>query len=97
MRRTNIYLPEAQLDLLRQVSERRGKPVAELVRDAVDTWLSAQGVKRIDKDEWEARFDALLRRRGDVAQRRRFSEGAVARDVTAAVRDVRRRRTASRH
>lgn len=96
MRRTNIYLPDGQLSLLRQVSEDRGKPVAELVRDAVDTWLKAQGIQGISEDEWQARFDALLGRRAKVAAARSFAEEQVQRDVNAAVRAVRRRRAARR-
>lgn len=96
MKRTNIYLPERQLGLLRRVSEGRGRPVAALVRDAVDAWLSAQGVRAIPEDEWQARFDALLGRRRDVAEGRAFSEKEVLRDVTAAVREARKVRSARR-
>lgn len=96
MKRTNIYLPDDQLSLLRRVSESRGRPVAELVRDAVDSWLVAQGVRQIPADEWQARFDALLGGRRKVAARGGFSEDAVLRDVNAAVRGVRRSRAARR-
>lgn len=96
MKRTNIYLRESQLGLLRRVSESRGKPVAELVRDAVDTWLNTQGIQGISEDEWQARFDALLGRRVKIAAEKGFSEEQVRRDVNAAVREVRRRRAARR-
>lgn len=96
MRRTNIYLAERQLGLLRKVSEDRGRPVAELVRDAVDSWLAAEGVREIPEDEWQARFDALVTRRGGIAEREGFAEEQVQRDVNAAVREVRRTRAARR-
>lgn len=96
VRRTNIYLADQQLNLLRRVSESRGRPVAQLVRDAVDSWLAAQGVHAIPKDEWEARFDALLERRQKVAERRGWTEEQVVRDVDEAVREVRRMRAAHR-
>lgn len=96
VKRTNIYLPDDQLSLLRRVSESRGRPVAELVRDAVDSWLVAQGVRQIPEDEWQTRFEALLGRRRKVAQRGGFAEDAVMRDVTAAARVVRRSRPARR-
>lgn len=96
MRRTNIYLADQQLNLLRRVSESRGRPVAQLVRDAVDSWLAAQGVRAIPKDEWEARFDALLERRQKVAERRGWTEEQVVRDVDEAVREVRRMRATHR-
>lgn len=96
MKRTNIYLPDEQLSLLRRVSESRGRPVAELIRDAVDSWLAAQGVRSIPKDEWQARFDSLMARRQRVAERRGFTEDEVVRDVDEVVNAVRRKRAARR-
>ena len=96
MKRTNIYLPDEQLSLLRRVSESRGRPVAGLVRDAVDSWLAAQGVRAIPKDEWQARFDSLVARRQRIAERRGFIEDDVVRDVDRAVSEVRRKRAARR-
>jgi len=93
MRRTNIYLDDAQLKSLRTLGQRRGEPVAHLVRDAVTEYLAAQGVAPLTADEWEARFDALLARRRRVANRRQFDESAVQRDVNLAVEEVRHRRT----
>lgn len=96
MQRTNVYLDDAQLELLRLIGERRGEPVAVLVREAIDTWLDAQGVRRIGPDEWERRLDALMDRRRAIAEREGFDERAVEDDVLAAVREVRRSRTARR-
>lgn len=96
MQRTNIYLSEPQLDSLRRLGEQRGMPVAELVREAVDAWLQAQGVRTIDGDEWSKRFDALLVRRRGTASRAAGSEEGVERDVALAVREVRRARAARR-
>jgi predicted DNA-binding protein len=96
MQRTNIYLSDEQLELLRRLSERRGEPVAVLVREALDQWLRDQGARPIQRDEWERRFDALLRRRDEVARRLDVSEEDVGRDVMEAVREVRRARAARR-
>jgi predicted DNA-binding protein len=96
MRRTNIYLDDEQLAALRGLSERRGQPVASLVREAIDGWLSAQGVERIPEDEWQRRFSALLERRARIADEQGFSQEEVERDVMEAVREVRRARTARR-
>jgi hypothetical protein len=96
MKRTNIYLDERQLELLRVVGERRGEPVAALVREAIDLWLDEHGVRRVDDDEWGRRFDALLERRRKIAAGRSFSEEEVERDVMAAVREVRKARPARR-
>jgi hypothetical protein len=96
MQRTNIYLSEEQLEALKRVSEHRAQPVAELVREAVDKWLSSQKVRPIPDDEWRDRFGELLARRMRLAREREWTDEEVERDVTAALRDVRRARTARR-
>jgi hypothetical protein len=96
MQRTNIYLDERQLGLLRRLAGERGVAVAELVRRAVDLWLDSQGARVIDEDEWQRRFDELLERRSLIAERRGFSQEDVDRDVASAVREVRRARAAGR-
>jgi hypothetical protein len=96
IRRTNIYLDDRQLDLLRRLAEQRGRAVADLVREAIDGWLEAQGVRAVSDDEWQRRFDALLARRRKLAGARPANEADVERDVLAAVREVRRARAARR-
>jgi hypothetical protein len=96
MRRTNIYLDERQVEALRRLGERRGVPVAALVREAVDAWLDGQGVRVVGEDEWQRRFDALLRHRTQVAAELGASDEAVERDVALAVRAVRKARAARR-
>jgi hypothetical protein len=96
MRRTNIYLDDEQLESLRGLSERRGQPVATLVREAIDEWLSAQGVRRVPDDEWQRRFAALLERRTRIAEEEGFTQQDVDQDVMEAVREVRRARAARR-
>jgi hypothetical protein len=41
MKRVNYHLTERQLDALRQESEKSGLSVAELIRRAVDAFLTA--------------------------------------------------------
>ncbi|SRR5712691_2071990 len=96
MQRTNVYLSDEQLAALRSLGQRRGEPVAQLVREAVDAWLGTQNVRPIGEDEWRRRFGDLLERRVKLARDRGWSEAEVDRDVTAAVREVRRARTARR-
>jgi hypothetical protein len=96
MKRTNIYLDDEQLELLRGLGERRGAPVAALVREAIDAWLEAQGARRLPQDEWERRFADLLERRDRIAKEHGFDEAEVERDVMDAVREVRRARAARR-
>jgi Ribbon-helix-helix domain len=96
MRRTNIYLSDEQLAALRAVASERDVPVAVLVRQAVDAWLESEGVRVLPEDEWQRRFDALLRRRDEVAAGLEVSEEDVEGDVMEAVREVRRARAARR-
>jgi len=96
MERVNIYLDERQLSALRGLGERQGKPVAELVREAIDRWLEDQGVRTIAPNEWEQRFDALLEQRRTIAKEHDFPTDEVDRDVIAAVREVRKARAARR-
>lgn len=96
MKRTNIYLDDDQLELLRGLGQARSEPVAALVREAVDAWLTAQGARRVPRDEWERRFDALLRRRDRIAKEHDFTEEEVERDVVEAIREVRKARAARR-
>jgi hypothetical protein len=96
MQRTNIYLSDEQLSALRAVASERDVPVAVLVRQAVDAWLESEGVRVLREDEWQRRFDSLLRRRDEVAARVDISEEDVERDVMEAVREVRRARAARR-
>jgi Ribbon-helix-helix protein, copG family len=96
MRRTNIYLPDVQLDVLQRLSRQRGQPVAELVREAIGAWLEQQGVRPVSEDEWLRRFDELLARREAVAQQEGWKAEDVEQDVMEAVREVRRARAARR-
>jgi hypothetical protein len=96
MKRTNIYLDDGQLDTLRRLGEQRGQPVAAMIREAVETWLEAQGARPIPRDEWEHRFDAILKRRRKGAAERQPSEDDVMRDVMLAVQEVRKARSARR-
>lgn len=96
MRRTNIYLTDDELSGLQLVGKRQGKAVAELVREAVDTWLEAQGVRQVEPDEWADRFGQLLDRRRRVAEGTGWSEAAIAEDVLATVTALRGRATPGR-
>jgi hypothetical protein len=96
MERTNIYLDDRELAGLRAVSRNTGRPVAALVREAVDAWLEQNGVSEIPEDEWGRRFGELLGRRGGLAATGRWSPEAVEADVQRAVAEVRSSRAARR-
>lgn len=70
--------------------------MAELVREAIDAWLDAQGVRVVPEDEWQRRFDDLLARRRELARERPGRPETVERDVLAAVCEARRARAARR-
>jgi hypothetical protein len=96
MERTNIYLDEREVAALRMLSRRTGRPVAALVREAVDAWLDARGVRVVAEDEWTRRFAELLGRRGRLAAAEGWSDEQVAPDIARAVAEVRRSRAAGR-
>lgn len=48
MEKLQILFPEPQLRRLRGIAKRQDRPVSELVRNAVDLWLSRQGSGPID-------------------------------------------------
>ena len=96
MKRTNIYLDDGQTAALRMLGQRQGRPVAQLVREAVDAWLVGQGVRHVDEREWSRRFEQLLGRRRRAAADATWTPEGVERDVALAVADVRRKRPAGR-
>lgn len=96
MRRTNIYLSEPQHRALRSLADQRGVPMSEMIREAIEAWLSDQGVTVLSEDEWQHRFAELLERRRRVAGRLDINEADLAADIAEVVREVRRLRTASR-
>jgi hypothetical protein len=71
MTRTQIQLAEEQLHELRRLAATTGKPIARLVREAVDVYLAAQH-----------RPDRAVRVRQAMATSGRFSSGL--KDVSAA-------------
>src|SRR5262245_51961804 len=89
MKRTNIYLDEAQLDRLTRYARSRGLATAEAVREAVEEYLVARDVKAVAGDEWQRRLDALGERRGHAAKDAGWTQDEVDRDVSAAVDEVR--------
>ena len=96
MKRTNVYLEDRQLGLLRALSTVRGEPVAALVRQAIDSWLEAQGAREVPDDEWRRRLGALLDDRQRVAEELGLTEERVEKDVFDAIREVREARAARR-
>lgn len=49
MKRTNIHLAPDQVERLREVAERKGVSVAELIRRAIEAYLDAEERRRVRK------------------------------------------------
>ena len=96
MRRTNIYLEDADLQALRNVGLLQDRPVAELVREAVTEWLEKHGVQRLSEDDWRERLDELMDRRREIAREADWDPDELERDVFEAIREVREARAARR-
>lgn len=96
MERSGIDLEERQLAALRAMSTRTGRPVAVLVREAVDHWLATRDAPAPEDDAWARRFAALLERRGRLAEARGWPAQAVDADVARAIAEVRRSHPARR-
>ena len=96
MERTNIYLDDRELAGLRAVSRNTGRPVAALVREAVDAWLEQNGVTEIAG----GRMEPAIRRAAGAARHprggRAMEPEAVDADVQRAVAEVRSSRAARR-
>lgn len=42
MKRTSIFFPEPLLAAFREIAKKRGTPVAELIRQAMESWIKEQ-------------------------------------------------------
>ena len=93
MQRTNIYLDEDQLRILKHLSAEENKSVADLVRQAVDNFLSE---RLAAAPLWKEDMESLLARfRGQSSKR--ISSDEVELDVRAALGEVREARNERGH
>ena len=94
MRRTNIYLPEEKIAVLRHLaaSEGQGTSVSDLIRQAIDQFL----VGKLKGDSpWGQRLDGLIERvRKDLPVG--LPEEQIEDDVTAARAEDRQARARRR-
>lgn len=92
MRRTNIYLDDDQLRALKHLAVDEGQSVADLVRQAVDLYLTQ---RLADDAVWREQFDQLLARvRSRVPPAATSDE--IEADITAAREEVREAHRAAR-
>ncbi|ADG07565.1 ribbon-helix-helix domain-containing protein [Kyrpidia tusciae] len=93
MQRTNIYLSQDQLRLLKHLAAAENKSVSDLVRQAVDEFLRE---RLKESSNWQAEMDALVKRvRSRVGQD--ISEEGIEGDVRAAKKEAREARNEGRH
>lgn len=94
MKRTNIYLEEDQLRLLKHIAVKEGRSFTELVRQALQEFLACyqQNTKRVpSRDEWNRRLEQLLARVRQ--QTSAFFPEEIEADITTASKQSRRRRS----
>lgn len=90
MKRTNIYLEEEQLRLLKHLAVEEGRSFTELVRQALQEFLERYQPKTA-RAQWSQRLEQLLER---VHRRTRgFSPEEIEADVTVASKEARRQRS----
>ena len=83
MRRTNIYMDEDQLVMLKFLALQQGQTVAELVRTAVNQLLSEQ-LK--NEDKWKTQFNGLINRvRSRIPDN--LSSEEIEKDITQAKKE----------
>jgi predicted DNA-binding protein len=84
MQRTNVYLSEEQLRLLKHLAAEERQSVATLVREAIDSYLA----ERLSHDQmWDQRLTQLLERvRGRIPAS--ASPHEIEADIIAARHDA---------
>ena len=56
MIRTQIQLPEAEYERLREAARRQGRSMADCIREGIDLYLAGAGQRRTDLDALAGRF-----------------------------------------
>ena len=97
MKRTNIYLDEAQSRLLRHIAIEEQRSFTDLVREALREYLVRRGVpdpslvagprRAIPDQEWREHFDELLERIRSRSPA--MSPEQIESEITAARQEVR--------
>jgi hypothetical protein len=94
MKRTNIYLDEEHLLLLKHIAVEEQLSFTEVVRRALQQYLDSyrrDSEEDLSLDIWNRRMENLLAR---VRERTgEYSPAEIESDITAASEDSRRRRT----
>ena len=92
MKRTNIYLDDEQLRLLKHIAVEEGRSFTEVVRQALQQYLDSyrrESAEDLSPDVWTRRMDTLLARVRERSSK--YSPAENASDITAASEDSRRR------
>ena len=89
-------LPTHQWFGLVGLAKIRNQAVEEILLEAVEPWLIAQGAQAVNKDEWRRIFLEFLAERDTLAAEHGWTEADVQTDVDAAVTEVRAAQKARR-
>lgn len=105
MKRTNVYLDEEQVRVLRHLAIEEGRSFTDLVREALNSYLAQRGLpstsrvsgprRAIPAEEWQARFGQALDQLRAHAPVELSSEEIEA-EITSAREEVRRERAERR-
>lgn len=74
----------------------RSQTIENVLVEAVDAWLTAQGIRLVRDDEWRRQFGEFLARRSDLADQNKWTDEEIEADIAAAVKEVREGRAARR-
>ena len=105
MKRTNVYIDEEQLRVLRHVAVETGRSFTEIVREALNEYMKRRGVESASRvigprrtmsdEEWRSRFDSVLERiRAGLPQDLNPEE--IEAEITEAWREVREQKAVRR-
>lgn len=105
VKRTNVYLDEEQARLLRHLAIEEGRSFTDLVREALNGYLTQRGLastsrvigprRELAPDEWRSRFADIL---GQIRAKTPadLTSDAIEAEITTAREEVRRERAKRR-
>ncbi len=75
----------------------RSQTIEDVLVEAVDAWLTAQGIRLVRDDEWRRQFGEFLAKGTDLADQNEWTDEEIEADIASAVKEVREGRAARRH
>ena len=105
MKRTNVYIDEEQLRVLRHIAVETGRSFTDIVREALNEYMTRRGVESASRvigprhtmsdEEWRSRLDTVLERiRAGVPED--LNPAEIEEEITEAWREVREQKALRR-